>query len=201
MFETCSILRDSNHMIAYEILFNVTRSLAGFELFVGITYDCYFKDALQMLELSEDTLRRYLASLDPVLFTIYHPEFGYYKRTGHTSAVLKFTSDIHFFVLDNMEAYSLDIPLSIAIQLFLVVYLALIFTSLFFAFFNSSNKEEWAADVDYAISNLTVEAEKEIFAADDAVYLVLSMLFLFGVYFGLLALAYATSMSEASFFF
>lgn len=201
MFETCNILRDNNQMLAYEVLYYVTQSVAGYELFVGILYDQYLKDALQMLELSEDNLRKYIASLDPVLFTMYHPEFGYYKRTGHTSALDKFSSDIHFFVLDNMEAYSLDIPLSIAIQLFAVVYFAIIFTSFFFAFFNSSNKEEWAADVDYAISNITVEAEKEIFAADDALYLFLGLVFLFGAYFGFLALSYATSMSDASFFF
>ena len=62
-------------------------------------------------------------------------------------------------------------------------------------------KEEWAADVEYAISNTTVEAEKEIFAADDAVYLMLGFLFVFGAYFGFLALSQTTSISEASFFF
>lgn len=201
MFETCNFLRDNNHMLAYEVLSCMTQSAVGFEIFVGSTYDQYIRDYLYMFEISENTLRRYLASLDPVLFTIYHPEFGYYKRTGHTSALLKFSSDIHFFILDNMTAYSLDIPLSIAVQLGVLIYLVLMLTSLFFVFFNSSNKEEWAADVDYAISNTTVEVEKEIFAADDAVYLVLSFLFFFGVYFGFLALAFATSMSELSFFF
>ena len=48
---------------------------------------------------------------------------------------------------------------------------------------------------------MTVEAEKEIFAADDALYLLLGFLFLFGAYFGFLGLACATSFSEASFFF
>lgn len=201
MFETCSILRDNNSMLAYEVLYFVTQSVVGFELFVGVIYDQYLKDNLQMFELSEDTLRKYMASLDPTMFTLFHPEFGYYKRTGHTSVLVKFSSDIHFFLLDNIEAYSLDIPMSIAIQLFSVVYFALILTSFFFAFYNSVNKEEWAADVEYAVSNTTVEAEKEIFAADDAVYLFLAFIFLFGAYFGFLALAHSTSMSEASFFF
>lgn len=201
MFDTCSLLRDNNFMLAYESLYFVTQSVVGFELFVGATYDQYLKDHLQMFEISENTLRKYMASLDPTMFTLFHPEFGYYKRDGHTSMLVKFSSDIHFFMLDNIEAYSLDIPMGLALQLFLVVYLTLMFTSFFFAFYNSVNKEEWAADVEYGISNLTVEAEKEIFAADDAVYLLMAFIFLFGVYFGFLALAHTNTMSEAAFFF
>lgn len=201
MFETCSLLRDNNFMLAYEALFYAAHALVGFELFASATYDMYLKDTLQSFELSEDSLRRYMASLDPTMFTLFHPEFGYYKRTGHTSVLVKFSSDIHFFVLDNIEAYSLDIPLTIIMQLFCIFYMLLILTSIFFTFYNSVNKEEWAADVEYSVSNLTVEAEKEIFAADDAIYLLVGFLFLFGAYFGFLSLACATSFSEASFFF
>lgn len=201
MFDTCSLLRDNNHMLAYEVLYFVTQSVAGFEIFVGVLYDQHLKDNLQMFEVHEDALRKYVSSLDSTMFTLFHPEFGYYSRACHTATLVNFSSDLHFVVLDGIEAYSLDIPLSIAIQLFLVVYLVIVLTSFFFAFYNSVGKEEWAADVEYVISNTTVEAEKEIFAADDAVYLFLGFLFVFGAYFGFLALSQTTSMSEASFFF
>lgn len=201
MFDTCSILRDNDFMLSYEVLYYVTQSVAGFELFIGVTYDQYLKDAFQMMELSEDNLRKYIASLDPTMFALFHPEFGYYKRTGHTSVIDQYSADFHFFLMDNIETYSLDIPMSIIFQLWTIVYFIVIFTSFFFAFFNSANKEEWAADVEYAISNLTVEVEKEIFAADDAIYLILSLIFLFGAYFGFLALSYASTGSDASFFF
>lgn len=80
-------------------------------------------------------------------------------------------------------------------------YMVLVLTSFFFAFYNAVAKEEWAADVEQAISNTTVEAEKEIFAADDAVYLFLGFIFIFGAYFGFLALSGTTNASEATFFF
>ena len=129
-------------MLTYEVLYFVTQSVAGFELFVGVLYDQTLKDNLQMFEVHNDALRKYMSSLDSTMFTLFHPEFGYYSRACHTSTLVNFSADMHFVVLDAIESYSLDIPLSIAIQLFLVVYFVIVLTSFFFAFYNSVAKEE-----------------------------------------------------------
>lgn len=48
----------------------------------------------------------------------------------------------------------------------------------------SNGKEEWQADVDYMVGGLSSEAEKELFAIDDATSLFLTLLFFFATYFG-----------------
>lgn len=199
--DVCDLLRENQYFFFYEILVLVMQTCAGFELFLSNVYDNHIKDILFLIDINENTLRKYAASLDYTLFSIYHPEFGYYSRIDNASFFVNFSSSFYFFIYDNIKSFSLDIPVCIALQLGFLVFFILFFISFFFSFFNNSNKEEWAADTDYAVSNLAVEAEKEIFSADDAVYLFLSLLFLFGAYFGFLFLGLATYVNDASFFF
>jgi cbb3-type cytochrome oxidase subunit 3 len=199
--DVCDLLRENQYFFFYEILLLVMQTCIGFELFVSNVYDSHIKDILFLIDINENTLRKYTASLDYTLFSIYHPEFGYYSRIDNASFFTHFSSSFYFFIYDNIKSFSLDIPVCVALQLGFLVFFILFFICFFFSFFNNSNKEEWAADTDYAVSNLAVEAEKEIFSADDAVYLFLSLLFFFGAYFGFLFLGVATYVNDASFFF
>lgn len=187
LFDSALWLKDNNYTVSYEIFIHVVYTVAGFELFVSVLYDSYLKEALTYLEVSDTTVRKYLASLDPTLFAIYHPEFGYVRRTGHTNALAQFGADFHFFIADNLQAYSLTLPVNLAIQFFVLGYVSFMFGAFFFSFFTSSSKEEGAADAEFAIGNVTIEAEKELFSAEDAKYLIIMFVSLFGMYFGFLA--------------
>ena len=199
-FEACAWLKDNDYMLSYEILSHFAISVAGFELFTSVLYDLYVKDVLCMLEVSENTLRRYIASLDPTLFAIYHPEFGYFKRTGHTNFLSQFGADVHFFIADNLQAYSLILPLTYIAQAAVLMYGIVLFVAVFFSFFNSSLKEEGSVDNEFTMVNLITESEKELFAAEDAKYVVVMFLVLFGAYFGLLAFAFGPTANPAVFF-
>lgn len=197
LFDACFWLKDNDYMLAYELLSYCASSAAGCELFFGVLYDSYIKDLLVVFDVSEDTLRRYIASMDPTLFAIYHPEFGYFKRTGNTTLLSQFGADLHFFIADNLQAYSLILPLSYLMQASFLTYVLFLFTGLFFSFFSSAHKEEGAADSEFAITNLSLEAEKELFAAEDAKYLVIMFFALFGIYFGLGAFAFGPASNIA----
>ena len=199
-FDACSWLKDNDYMLSYEILSHFALSFAGFELFVSVLYDTYVKDLLFVFEISEDTLRRYIASLDPTLFAIYHPEFGYFKRTGNTNFLSQFGADLHFFIADNLQAYSLILPVTYLAQAAVLAYGIVFFIALFFSFFSSNVKEEGAVDSEFAMVNLSTEAEKELFSADDAKYLIVMFLIFFGAYFGLLAFAFSPAANPAIFF-
>ena len=187
LFESANWFKDNEYTVTYEIFIQVVQTVAGFDLFISVLHDNYLKDALTYLDVSELTVRKYLASLDPTLFAIYHPEFGYMKRTGYTNFLAQFGADLHFFIADNLQTYSLLLPISLLMQVFTLGYVLFMFIALFFSFFTNSTKEEGAVDAEFAVGNLTIEAEKELFAAEDAKYLVIMFVTLFGMYFGFLA--------------
>jgi len=201
MYTVCDFLHENEYFLFYELFLFTTEGYSGFNLFTAAIYDSYIKDTLFLFEISEDFVRKYAASLDVTLFSIYHPEFGYFKRIENGNFFFNMGSNLHFIIYDNIKAYSLDLPISIALQLYFFLFCVGIFISFFFSFYNNANKEEWAADVDYSISNLSFEVEKEIFAADDAVYLILILFFFFSAYFGFLFLGIGAYINDASIFY
>jgi hypothetical protein len=201
MFNSCDAIKQSNSLMAYELCLFFTYSYAGFELYFNYTYNTNLKDYIVILEMSEDNFSKYIASLDPTLFSIYHPEFGYIKKTGQANAVLQFSADIHYFLLDKIETYSLDTPVSIALQCYLLLFFLMIFCAFFLSFFTGSYKEENKNDMELTSATLSVEAEKELVAIDDSIYFFLVLLFFFGIYFGIIAFSYNTSISDFSFTF
>lgn len=122
------------------------------------------------------------------------------RRTGHTNMLAQYGADLHFFIYDNIQAYSLTLPIMYAAQAFTTAYVLFVFIGLFFSFFSSSSKEEGAADTEFALVNLSIEAEKELFPAEDAKYLVIMFVAVFGAYFGLLAFAFGPGANISIFF-
>jgi hypothetical protein len=59
---------------------------------------------------------------------------------------------------------------------------------IFFCSFFLKNKAEFQANADYSIANMSAEAEKELFAVDDATCLFLLLFFMFALYFGFFAM-------------
>lgn len=195
LFDSIFWFKDNDYLMLAEIFSHMLQTAVGFDLFLSVTFDTYIQDHLVSVDLSENSLRKYLAALDPTLAFIYHPELNYAYKTQTTSLWMLFGIDWHFFINDNLQSYSLVLSLNFLIQLLISIYLFFIFISLFFSFFNNSNKEEGAIDAEFAIVNLSIEAEKELFSAEDAKYLILIFLGLFGAYFGFFGFA-ATSTAE-----
>ena len=100
--DVCDLLRENQYFFFYEILVLVMQNYIGFELFLGNVYDSHIKDILFLIDINENTLRKYVASLDYTLFSIYHPEFGYYSRIDNASFFVNFSSSFYFFIYDNI---------------------------------------------------------------------------------------------------
>jgi hypothetical protein len=142
MYAVCDFLHENQYFLFYELFLFTVDGCSGFTLFTATIYDSYIKDALFLFEISEDSVRKYAASLDVTLFSIYHPEFGYFKRIENGNFFFNMGSNLHFFIYDNIKAYSLDLPISIALQLYFFLFCVSIFISFFFSFYNNANKEE-----------------------------------------------------------
>jgi hypothetical protein len=65
-------------------------------------------------------------------------------------------------------------------QFILLTFLGTLFIVFYFSFFTSYVKEENTIDVDYLVSNSTVEAEKEISSFDDMILAFIVLFYVFG---------------------
>lgn len=175
-------------------------SLHGFEFFISSLFDGFLKDYLSKLELTEDQFRRAIGLLDPTLFILFHPSSGSIAQHITYNSSMGYFSKFQLAVVDFIEKNSLLLPLHYSLQLFISFFFIVIFLA-FFASFFSSNKEEFQADVDYSVANMSSEAEKELFSIDDASCLFLLLFFVFASYFGFFAVVLDTAYVEFLVFF
>lgn len=194
-------LRENDYMFAYELLSQIISQVCSLELAISVFYDAHIKETWIAFNSHDEYLYNYLSVIDYTLCLVYNPELHYVREIESNDVFLNFAVNFRSFLYSNVKNYSLDIPMAIIIQLYLLVFFIFIFLSFFFSFFNNANKEEWAADTDYALTNVSIECEKEIVAIDDAMYLILTLIFFFGAYFGFIAFGLGFNVNDASFFF
>lgn len=181
-------------------MIRLTFGLHGFEIFVSSIFDNYLKDFLVKLELTEDQFRRMIGLIDPTMFSLFHPDSAHISKNLNANFVLANFTKLQLALLDFVQKNSLIIPIHYGLQLMTVFLILLVFVVFFCSFF-SNNKEELQADVDYSVSNMSAEAEKELFAIDDATCLFLLLFFVFASYFGFFALVVDINYVEFLTFF
>ena len=134
--------------------------------------------------------------VDPTVASVYHP-FTRLLDFIYVSVYSIFDcADFQVLLSSLGERNGILAPTSLAVQLGLTASALLALAMVYFSLF-SSGREEWQADLDFTTSSLTAESEKELFSVDDAVTLVLTMFFFFGVYFGFFLVNSALTYSEA----
>jgi hypothetical protein len=181
-------------------MIRLTVSLHGFELFLSSLFDNFLKDFIVKLELSEDQFRRVIGLLDPTLFILFHPSSGSISQHLTAQSSMGYFAKFQLSVVDFIDKNLLLLPIHYCLQLMVVFLFLLVFLA-FFASFFSTNKEEFQADVDYSVANMSSEAEKELFSIDDATCLFLLLFFVFASYFGFFAVVIDVNYVEFLVFF
>lgn len=136
-----------------------------------------------------------LGVLEPAMAAALHPFLKFADLIFYSLDPSQGSADLSVLLSSFGEGSGLFTPLSFLAQLCLLALAVLVFGLVYFSMF-SNNREEWQADVDFSISSLSAEAEKELFSIDDAVSLCLTLFFFFGVYFGFFFANIALSYSE-----
>ena len=181
-------------------MIRLTFGLYGFEFFINSIFDSFLKDLILKLELTEDQFRRAIGLIDPTMFALYHPGSGHISKNLNANFILRNFTKFQLSIIDFIEKNSLIVPLHYCFQLLIIFFFLFIFFIFFCSFF-SNNKEEFQADIDYSIANMSAEAEKELFAIDDATCLFLLLFFVFASYFGFFAVVVDASYVEFLTFF
>lgn len=65
-------------------------------------------------------------------------------------------------------------------QFLFLLYLTIIFVSIYFNYFTTPNKEEVLIDADYLVCSIVVESEKEITSLDDMLLASVVLIYVFG---------------------
>lgn len=126
---------------------------------------------------------------DSFFYDIFHPEYLFFKKAENLFFNQEFLTETHFVLVNLYKSYSFTMPFFFSFQFIFGAYGLLFFITLFFSFFNKTNKNNGIFDTEFTFTNLSIEAEKEIFSADDAKYLIILVVIFFGSYFGFIALA------------
>lgn len=176
-------------------MIRLTVGLHGFEFFIGSLFDSFYRNVLVRCELSENQFRRIIGLLDPTLFVIFHPSSGSIAKQLTAYESMGYFMQFRLAIIDFLDKNALLLPIHYVLQLVVVFFILVAFLALFASFF-SNNKEELQADVDYSVSTISAEAEKELFAVDDVTGLFVLMFFIFAVYFGILSLAVELTYAE-----
>jgi len=133
--------------------------------------------------------------LDSTMFVLFHPNLVSIAKNLSINFILRNFIKFQLAILDFLEKNLLIVPFHLGSQLMASAMLARIFITFFCSFF-LKNKAEFQADADYSIANMSAEAEKELFAIDDATCLFLLLFFMFASYFGFLAIVVDVNYME-----
>lgn len=194
-------LHDNNYYIAGETYSYLLMGARVCEFYLSNFYSNYIKDNLSYLEISEKNLRLYLSMQDMTMFALFYPGLPYAEKIIEDSVWVVYGVNLHQVLFDTLQKYSLNVPVLLLFQLLVVIYILVVFIGTFFSIYDAVTRKEFTTDIDHSMSNASVEAEKEIFSADDTYMLVLGILFIFGSYFYFLAVSWNSSYTEFSVFF
>lgn len=200
LYTKCQWFQENNYYVAYELFTFFLDAFAGYELFISVLWDEYVKSSYEYFDVSANALSFSFSFFEPTLYSIYHPEYIFYTKAENAAIASDFLTGFHFFFINNESSHVLTTPFFYAIQFFILVFSVLFFVTMFFSFFNTENSNEGATDSEFFMTNLTIEAEKEIFSADDAKYLIILVIIFFGSYFCFLALSSTPFEGIAVFF-
>jgi hypothetical protein len=154
-----------------------------FQLFNGVILDLYVNSNLLKLPFTDDWFKTVLSSKELSLIFVYHPELIFVKNELNQNFFYSFLSDLNFSIYNLIDSETFFSPVLLFPQFLFLVFLSVIFIIFYFSFFISYTREENTIDVDYLVSNSTVEAEKEITSFDDMILAFIVLIYMFGWYF------------------
>jgi len=139
---------------------------------------------------------------DPITLFICaeHLELIYGEYAATSNQIFSYGASFVPALLDGSIQTSFDLPFRALLKVIVVLSFISIALIFFFILSSLSNKSEWSNDVENFISSASTEAEKELFALDDAMYLVGVICLLMAAYFGASSLGALFQQYDASLF-
>lgn len=183
-YSLVSSLSADESLVSQDALYRRLYSESSVEAVVSLAHETNQLFLLAGCGPKEAPAQSSFSLLDPSGAAALHPFARFVDLIFISLDSLYSSADFQILLYSFGQRSGLISPLSLATQVCLSVLALMVFAAVYLSMF-SVNREEWQADVDFTISSLSAEAEKELFSVDDATSLCLTLFFFFGVYFGL----------------
>ena len=190
---------DLNQLFSFLIFFNLSKNFI-FELFFSNLLDILIKNNLFFNSNFENFTKITMSFLNSNLFVILHPEIIFINKNVTDELLLDSNLKFDLILYNFVSNFSYISYINYSFQLFCIFFLIIFFCSFFCSFF-SKEKNEFQLELEYIFSNISGEAEKELFSIDDAVSGVFFLVLMFGCYFGFIFLSLDISFIDISLFF
>jgi len=155
----------------------------NFQLFSGYLLDLYISSNLVKFFYFDEWFNIVFSSKESSLIFIYHPELIFIKLNILSNLYNTKFGEIYFSMYTMINSEIIFNPIFLVVQLLILVFFAFLFVSFYFSYFNSFVKEDNTIDVDFLLSSLSVESEKEISSFDDMILAAIVLVYIFGWYF------------------
>lgn len=174
-------------------------SMIGYQLLLKNLIDSFVANTLLFSNAITSSNLFNNIQFNPVLFTE-HLELIYFDLTFNFDLFYNYNSPIKSAILTSVKSVAFGTFLGVALKVLSYTTLLAVFLFLFIVTAVISSKSDWSDDVEFNISTISTEAEKELFSLDDAIYLFAIMLIFIAAYFGSISIGILFKQYDVSLF-
>ena len=176
----------------------VNGTVSNFSLVYSVLLDYFINSTIIKTSFNDDWFRNIVTSPEMSCFILDHPEMIWIQ-----SSRLDFFAESSYYLTlcEKIDTESWYLPVMLAPQLILLVYLTYLLLLMYLSFFSSNTKEENSNDNDFFLSTVSVEAEKEIGSFDDIILVLVALFYIFGWFFYIYVWSLLNQAPELTFVF
>lgn len=174
-------------------------SMIGYQLLLKNLIDSFVSNTLLFSNAITSSNLFNNVQFNPVLFTE-HLELIYFDLTFNFDLFYNYNSPIKSAILTSVKSVAFGTLLGVVLKVLSYTTFLAVFLFLFIVTAAISSKSDWSDDVEFNISTISTEAEKELFSLDDAIYLFAIMLIFIAAYFGSISIGILFKQYDVSLF-
>lgn len=174
-------------MVGYQLLLKgLSDSLMNNSLFINtiLSSQDFFSGASQF---------------NPILLSE-HLELIYFDSTFKYDLMSEYGMSFRSVLLTSFKFLAFNTIIGTIIKIISYISILAVFVALFMLTSGVNSKSDWFDDVEFNISTLSTEAEKELFSLDDAIYLFAILIVFIAAYFGSMSIGVLFKQYDISLF-
>ena len=191
-------LSDDSFNYYFYFFWFINGTVSNFALIYSLFLDYFINSIIVKTYFNDTWFRNIITSPEMSCFVLDHPEIVWAE-----SSRFDFIAESRYYIAlcEKLDTEAWYLPILLAPQLVILIYGIYLIVLLYLSFFTSSTKEENNNDSDFFLTNVSVEAEKEIGSFDDLILMFVTLLYVFGWFFYIYIWSVLCYMPEVIFIF
>ena len=191
-------LSDDSFNYHFYFFWFINGTVSNFALVYSLFLDYFINSTIVKTYFNDTWFRNIITSPEMSCFVLDHPEIVWAE-----SSRFDFIAESRYYITlcEKLDTEAWYLPILLAPQLVILIYVIYLIVLLYLSFFTSSTKEENSNDSDFFLTTVSVEAEKEIGSFDDLILMFVTLLYVFGWFFYIYIWSLLCYMPEVIFIF